>query len=67
MATEKFSFDSYEQAKSFSDKLYSSDAYEGGSPYIDGWNQVEIDTDKVKDAQAIGVFAGARGGKSIDT
>ena len=65
MPTEKFQFDTDEQARSFAEKVSSSDAYEGS--VSSGWYQtVEVDTDKVKDAQAIGTFAGTRGGKTVD-
>ena len=69
MAKEKFRFNSYEQAKSFVEKLSNSDAYEGYPNDPDGYceyHYVEVDTDKVKDFQAIRVFAGTRGGTTLD-
>ena len=70
MAKETYRFENDEQARSFAEKVSNSEAYDGsvsaGFSYVWG-TDVEVDTDKVKDAQAIGVFAGSRSGSSVDS
>ena len=64
MATEKITFASQSDLYAFIEKVRNDSSVSSDGMSDDGYNYVYIDTDKVKDANAVAVARDLRNGKS---